>query len=72
MEDYLLKVERLGIAFRQGEHLNAAVHDSTFQLGPGKTLAIVGESGSGLFYVFGGIVGLDVQVRRTTDVTEEL
>ncbi len=47
MEDYLLKVERLGIAFRQGEHLNAAVHDSTFQLGPGKTLAIVGESGSG-------------------------
>lgn len=47
MEDCLLRVEHLGIAFQQGDHLNAAVHDSTFQLHLGKTLAIVGESGSG-------------------------
>ncbi len=43
----LLKVENLGVAFRQDGVLSPAVRGVSFSIGQGETVALVGESGSG-------------------------
>ena len=43
----LLKVESLRVSFFKGEEETAAVDDVSFEIHPGETLALVGESGCG-------------------------
>jgi microcin C transport system ATP-binding protein len=43
----LLEVEKLSVAFRQGERETLAVDRISFDIGEGETVALVGESGSG-------------------------
>jgi len=43
----LLQVENLSVNFRNGKNRTSAVHNISFMLGRGETLALVGESGSG-------------------------
>jgi glutathione transport system ATP-binding protein len=43
----VLDVERLTVEFATAERVVAAVHDLSFAIGRGETVAIVGESGSG-------------------------
>src|SRR6516162_6200072 len=45
--DAVLSVERLGVTFRTEAGMLPAVHDVSFSLRRGETLALVGESGSG-------------------------
>lgn len=47
MSESLLKINNLGVTFRSGNGLFAAVKDASFSINRGQTLAIVGESGSG-------------------------
>lgn len=47
MNKPLLSVERLSIAFTQGEHKLEAVRRISFSIEKGETVALVGESGSG-------------------------
>ena len=43
----LLQVENLRVSFRGERGTVTAVHDVSFEVGPGEVLAVVGESGSG-------------------------
>ena len=43
----ILNVEGLGVAFREGDAWSPVVHDLSFSIGEGETVAVVGESGSG-------------------------
>ena len=43
----LLAVRDLSVSFLQGGRVTPAVHKVSFELYPGETLALVGESGSG-------------------------
>ncbi|HRN57036.1 MAG TPA: ATP-binding cassette domain-containing protein, partial [Agriterribacter sp.] len=43
----LLSIQNLSISFRQGEKLRPALHNISFSVNRGETVAIVGESGSG-------------------------
>ncbi len=47
MNEVLLEVKDLSVAFRQGGKVNLAVDRVSFTLRKGETLALVGESGSG-------------------------
>lgn len=47
MDNPLLRVDKLAVRFDLAEHTVQAVHDSSFAVRRGETLAIVGESGSG-------------------------
>ncbi len=47
MNEVLLEVKDLSVAFRQGGNVNLAVDRVSFTLRKGETLALVGESGSG-------------------------
>ena len=47
MNDPLIKVSHLSIAFLQGEQEFYAAKDVSFEIYPGETVAVVGESGSG-------------------------
>lgn len=47
MNEPLLKVENLSVAFGRDERRVDVVHEVSFALNPGETLALVGESGSG-------------------------
>jgi microcin C transport system ATP-binding protein len=47
MNEELLKVEELSVAFRQGGKSLTAVDHVSFSIAKGETLALVGESGSG-------------------------
>ncbi len=42
-----LTVENISVSFRRSGALIPAVHDVSFSVNPGETLALVGESGSG-------------------------
>ncbi|MGH6906473.1 MAG: ATP-binding cassette domain-containing protein, partial [Aestuariivirga sp.] len=47
MNEPLLKIANLSVAFRQGGQAALAVDGASLSIGKGKTLALVGESGSG-------------------------
>ena len=47
MADPVLAVDRLSVGFADGRRTVPAVHDVSFTLAAGETLALVGESGSG-------------------------
>jgi microcin C transport system ATP-binding protein len=47
MSDTLLQVENLSVSFKTYEGVNKVVHDISFKIRKGETLALVGESGSG-------------------------
>ncbi|WP_223230948.1 ABC transporter ATP-binding protein [Microbacterium jejuense] len=47
MPEPLLEVRDLSVAFRAGKRTAEVVHDVSFHIDPGETLAVVGESGSG-------------------------
>ncbi|HCP03887.1 MAG TPA: peptide ABC transporter ATP-binding protein, partial [Pseudomonas sp.] len=46
-EQPLISIRNLSVAFRQGSDQTMAVKDVSFDIRPGQTLALVGESGSG-------------------------
>jgi len=54
----VLQVSGLTVTFRQGEALTRAVHDVSFAIGRGETVALVGESGSGKSVTALSTVGL--------------
>lgn len=54
----VLSVNALNIAFSGDDGLQPIVHDLSFQIGRGETLAIVGESGSGKSVTANAIMGL--------------
>jgi len=58
IEDSLIQLNHLGIAFQRNGELSQAVYDSSFRVSRGKTLAIVGESGSGKSVSSLSIMGL--------------
>jgi microcin C transport system ATP-binding protein len=47
MQENLLSIEHLAVAFAQGKRQVTPVSDVTLSINPGETLALVGESGSG-------------------------
>lgn len=47
MSDSLLEVRDLSVSFQSGHRSVEVVHDVSFRIDPGETMAVVGESGSG-------------------------
>lgn len=66
----LLAVDGLSIAYRQGRTWTPTVHDVSFDLRAGQTLAVVGQSGSGKSTMANAILRLlpDHQARTTGSV----
>jgi peptide/nickel transport system ATP-binding protein len=58
MNNTLLKINNLNIAWRQQGSHRRVVHDVSFELNAGEVLAIVGESGSGKTTLAQSIIGL--------------
>lgn len=58
MNNTLLKINDLNIAWRQRGSHRRVVHDVSFELNAGEVLAIVGESGSGKTTLAQSIIGL--------------
>ena len=58
MNDALLEVENLCVAFEDGREATRAVDDVSFAIEPGRTLGIVGESGCGKSVSCLAIMGL--------------
>ena len=56
--DYILEVENLEIDLKRGKERISAVDNVGFSLKKGKTLGIIGESGSGKSLTCMGILGL--------------
>src|SRR3954451_21601537 len=69
-ERAFLTVNNLKVAFRTEDGLVQAVDDVSFKLEKGKTLAIVGESGSGQIVTAQAVMGL--LDRKTAKVTGEI
>jgi oligopeptide transport system ATP-binding protein len=55
----LLRIEKLTKVFRQGRHLLRAVDDLSFEINPGETVGLVGESSCGKTTTARCIMGLD-------------
>ncbi|MGO4757282.1 ATP-binding cassette domain-containing protein, partial [Streptomyces sp. 2MCAF27] len=53
----IVSVEGLSVAYRSGGRDVPVVHDVSFALSPGQTLALVGESGSGKSTVAATLLG---------------
>ena len=58
MNDTILSVSDLGVAFGKGRHRQEVVRGVSFSIPSGKTLALVGESGSGKSVTCRTIMGL--------------
>ncbi|WP_248583158.1 ABC transporter ATP-binding protein [Nocardioides sp. InS609-2] len=54
----LLEVRNLGVEFRTRQGAFTAIDDLSFTIGPGKTLAVLGESGSGKSVTAKAIMGI--------------
>ena len=55
----LLRIEKLTKVFRQGRHVLRAVDDLSFEINPGETVGLVGESSCGKTTTARCIMGLD-------------
>lgn len=67
----LLSVAKLNVAFRSGKNWTPVVHDISFDVGRGETVALVGESGSGKSVSAMTIMGLfpSTQARNTGSIS---
>ncbi len=57
-EPPVLRVEHLRVVFRQDDRVTYAVNDVSIEVGHGRTLAIIGESGSGKSVMARSVMGL--------------
>jgi len=67
----LIRVEHLTKRYGHGEHAHTAVDDVSFTLDPGRTLALVGESGAGKSTIGAVLTGLHAATSGTVEVCGE-
>lgn len=62
MNKPLMKVENLGVTYRRGRRVVAAVRGVSFEIPRGRCLGVVGESGSGKSSLARAMLGLEAEV----------
>lgn len=53
-----IRIENLRVSYGSGRHRTQVVHDSTFEVGVGESVGIIGETGSGKSTIARAVVGL--------------
>ncbi|MFF4630053.1 ABC transporter ATP-binding protein [Streptomyces griseorubiginosus] len=69
--DPVVRVDHLVKRYGHGEHAHLAVDDVSFTLAPGRTLALVGESGAGKSTIGSILTGLHAATSGTVEVCGE-
>jgi peptide/nickel transport system ATP-binding protein len=70
MTDKLLSIRNVNVSFKTATGLRRAVHDVSFDVGNGETLAVVGESGSGKSVTARVIMGMLAPNARVGEGTQ--
>ncbi|MEM9632679.1 MAG: ATP-binding cassette domain-containing protein, partial [Pseudomonadota bacterium] len=70
MTDKLLSIRNVNVSFKTATGLRTAVHDVSFDVGNGETLAVVGESGSGKSVTARVIMGMLAPNARVGEGTQ--